>query len=122
MAALTLGQALEREHREIDGGIESFLDELDSGVRVDPSQLVTALESLRRHIYLEEVFLFPDLKAAGLMGPIFVMLREHGMLWRQLDAVTGMLADDILGAAASVELRKFLIQGTMPEGWVCSSA
>ena len=156
MAALTLGQALEREHREIDGGIETFLDELDSGVRVDPSRLVTALESLRRHIYLEEVFLFPDLKAAGLMGPIFVMLREHGMLWRQLDAVTGMLAqtsetevlrhscatllallsdhnakeepiiytqaDDILGAVASAELRKFLIQGTMPEGWVCSSA
>lgn len=98
MTALTLGQALEREHREIDGGIEAFVAALDgvdgtAATTADTAQLVAAFDGLRRHIYLEEEFLFPPLKAAGLMGPIFVMLREHGMLWKQMHAVSTLLAD-----------------------------
>jgi len=86
----TLGKALEIEHRDIDGGIEAYLASL--GGTADPAPLRAALAGLRRHIYLEEQFLFPPLKAAGLMGPIFVMLREHGELWRSMDAVEALLA------------------------------
>jgi regulator of cell morphogenesis and NO signaling len=86
----TLGKALEIEHREIDGGIEAYLSSLAG--TADPAPLRAALAGLRRHIYLEEQFLFPPLKAAGLMGPIFVMLREHGELWRSMDAVDALLA------------------------------
>ena len=100
MQSLTLGQALENEHREIDGGIEAYVASLgDAGdaagaagaAGVQTSLLLAALTGLRRHIYLEEEFLFPPLKAAGLMGPIFVMLREHGELWKQMDAVESLL-------------------------------
>jgi len=28
------------------------------------------------------VFLFPPLRDAGMVAPVFVMLREHGQMWR----------------------------------------
>lgn len=148
----TLAAALEREHREIDEGIEAFLEGLDEG-RGDAETLAPALAALRRHIYLEETFLFPPLSDAGLAAPVRVMLREHGDLWRtmgQLEdeesdddvrrALCRMLlaqlekhnsqeepilyphADSTLNAAASAELRAFLQSGQTPEGWVCSGA
>ena len=92
MQSMTLGQALELEHRAIDGGIEAYIASLASADTADPAPLLAALSGLRRHIYLEEEFLFPPLKAAGLMGPIFVMLREHGQLWRQMDTLDALLA------------------------------
>ena len=107
MEANTLGGALEREHRQIDGGIEAYLAGLDG--TADPEPLRAALDGLRRHIYLEEEFLFPPLRSAGLMGPIFVMLREHGQLWTSMDSVDQLLVD-------------FLARGTTPKGWVCSAA
>lgn len=88
----SLSVALEREHREIDGGIEAFLDALDAGT-VRPEPLTAALEALRRHIYAEEVFLFPPVREAGLVMPIFVMLREHGELWKRIDTLCGLLTD-----------------------------
>jgi regulator of cell morphogenesis and NO signaling len=90
--ATTLGAALEREHRDIDGGIEAFIAHSADGAR-DPAPLVRAMAGLRRHIYLEEEFLFPPLKAAGMMMPIFVMLREHGGLWNAMDALEARLND-----------------------------
>jgi regulator of cell morphogenesis and NO signaling len=69
----TLGSALEREHREIDGGIEKFAAGLEAG-GMDTEPLLQAMAGLRRHIYLEEEFLFPPLRANGMMMPIFVML------------------------------------------------
>ena len=90
--AETLATALEREHREIDGGIEKYLAGASTDGHPVPA-LTRALAGLRRHIYLEEEFLFPPLRAAGMMMPIFVMLREHGELWRALDEVDRMLTD-----------------------------
>ena len=82
----TLTAALEREHHEIDAGIASFLEGLDRDeVRADA--LGAAVAALRRHIFLEEEFLFPPLRAAGLLPPVLVMLREHGAIWRTLDAL-----------------------------------
>ncbi|WP_207346241.1 hemerythrin domain-containing protein [Arthrobacter sp. E3] len=99
MESMTLGQALELEHRAIDGGIEAYIASLSGAATANAEPLLSALSGLRRHIYLEEEFLFPPLKAAGLMGPIFVMLREHGQLWRQMDTVEEQLADGADAAA-----------------------
>ncbi len=93
MAEGTLAQALEREHREIDGGIEEYTKALSTGDG-DPAPLQRAMHGLRRHIYLEEEFLFPPLKEAGMTMPIFVMVREHGELWDAMDALDALLAGD----------------------------
>jgi regulator of cell morphogenesis and NO signaling len=80
----SLAAALEREHHEIDAGIAAFTAAPDS-----PQPLVRAIRALRRHIYLEEEFLFPLLREAeaGLTAPVFVMLREHAQIWATLDSL-----------------------------------
>ena len=92
MASLTLSAELTREHREIDVAIETFIESLDRGI-MQHELLTETLEALRRHIYLEEVFLFPPLRDAGIVMPIFVMMREHGQLWRTMDALTDLVAN-----------------------------
>lgn len=104
----TVASALEREHREIDGAIEQYLVGAGSGVQ--PTEPLTrALAGLRRHIYLEEEFLFPPLRAAGMMMPIFVMLREHGELWHALDDIDQMLTDFTAEAKISSACRELLL-------------
>lgn len=105
----TLGGALEREHREIDGGIESFTASLEAGGN-DTDPLVRAMAGLRRHIYLEEEFLFPPLREAGMMMPIMVMLREHGELWNTMDGVETLLAEDTEPEAMLKSCRELLAQ------------
>ena len=78
--------ALEHEHHEIEAGINAFLEGLSLGETRMP-ELTRAVDALRRHIYLEEEFLFPPLRAAGMIPPVLVMLREHGEIWRTLDAI-----------------------------------
>ena len=146
-----LAPTLEREHREIDAGIEAYIAEPGS----QAERLVKAIEGLRRHIYLEEEFLFPPLREAGMVPPVFVMLREHGELWNAMEDVESRLkrgddsdvivdacrelltligqhnlkeesviypqADAVLTAAASAELSTLLSEGRMPEDWVCSA-
>lgn len=103
----SLAQLLEREHREIDGGIEQFSAELREGSG-DVGPLVRATTALRRHIYLEERFLFPPLKAAGMVMPIFVMLREHGELWDAMDDLDRMLDSDAAAEALQAACRDLL--------------
>lgn len=147
-----LGAALEREHHEIDHGVEAF----DAGGAEAVPALQAAIAALRRHIYLEEEFLFPPMEAE-LAIPMSVMLREHGELWRTLDALEAQLAeaggeqqeaaitcrmllaqlaqhnmkeepifytraDASLGPQAASELTSFLETGEMPAGWVCQRA
>ena len=82
MGSESLAAALEREHREIDDGIAAF-----SASPADARPLTCAIGALRRHIYLEEEFLFPLLGEAepALRAPVFVMLREHAQIWAVLD-------------------------------------
>lgn len=88
-----LGAAMEREHHEIDEGIERFsLDELSGEERAD--SLKRAIDALRRHIFLEEEFLFPPMKA-DLAIPMMVMLREHGEIWRSLEEIEAKLAQGV---------------------------
>lgn len=149
-APSSLSAILEREHHEIDAGIEAFVAD------GDPAALRAALEALRRHIYLEEVLLFPPLRVGGLMMPIMVMIREHGEMWRLIDELTAGLADGADPAAlqpacrellallerhnskeepviyphadadmppqAATKLLKFIETGATPAGWVCQQA
>ena len=86
----TLAAVLEREHREIDAGVEAFLAaQGDGGSGIEA--LRRTIGALRRHIFLEEEFLFPPLRERGLVAPIFVMLREHGEIWDAMDALEAKL-------------------------------
>ncbi|MFN8175005.1 MAG: hemerythrin domain-containing protein [Solirubrobacteraceae bacterium] len=87
-----LGAALAREHHEIDAGIEGFGSE-HLGDRERAASLQRAIDALRRHIYLEEEFLFPPMEP-DLAMPTMVMLREHGEIWRRLDAIEAELSQD----------------------------
>ena len=86
----SLAAALEREHHEIDDGIAAF-----TASPGNPQSLTRAIRALRRHIYLEEEFLFPLLRQAepGLAAPVSVMLREHAQMWATLDTLERELHD-----------------------------
>jgi len=90
METESLAAALEREHHEIDAGIAAF-----TASPGDPRPLIRAIRALRRHIYLEEEFLFPLLGEAepGPRAPVFVMLREHAQIWATLDTLERELHD-----------------------------
>lgn len=105
----TLTAALEREHHEIDAGLESFVAGLDEG-QIRHEELARAADALRRHIYLEEEFLFPPLRAAGLIPPVLVMLREHGQIWRTLEALELEVGPGTVAATAQARCRELLEQ------------
>lgn len=88
-------EQLTLEHQQIDQGIEGIVD--GTG---EPQALMAALKLLRQHVYAEEQVLFPPLAETGLAMPIFVMNREHGLMWpliRSLEAAcaTGASADTL---------------------------
>lgn len=109
MAMESLAEALEREHREIDQGIETFASKLAAG-ESHPEPLTRAIHALRRHIYLEERFLFPALRETGLVAAVFVMLREHGQIWRTLDVLQLELRSGTAGASMLKLLRELAVQ------------
>ncbi len=88
----TIGAALEQDHREIDARFASFAEGVAAG-RVEAEQLQAASDGLRRHIWVEEELHFPPLRAAGLLGPLLVMLREHGQIWDLLDRLEAQVSD-----------------------------
>lgn len=91
---ISLAEALTAEHHEIDGGIERVA-ETGSGAGDDwVAPLLGTLAALRRHIYLEEELVFPPLSAGPLQMPIMVMLREHGEMWRRMDALEELVTGD----------------------------
>lgn len=104
-----LADALTREHHAIDSGIEAFMTDLTGTGPVDVRALETAAAALRRHIYLEESFLFPELKAAGLWPALMVMHREHGEIWRLLDDVSERVV--ALPTDPSAEARESVLAG-----------
>lgn len=82
MAATLPGQLLAIQHRHIDAGIKGVVD--GSG---EPPALAESLVLLRLHLYIEEVLLFPPLAKSGLTMPVFVMQREHGLMWPLLETL-----------------------------------
>ena len=107
-AGQSLAEALEREHHEIDAGIEAF--GTGGAPEAERKALVAAIAALRRHIYLEEEFFFPALSEAGLVAPVFVMLREHGQMWRTLDALTLQLRADAGTPEVRTLIRELTVQ------------
>jgi iron-sulfur cluster repair protein YtfE (RIC family) len=107
----SLAAALEREHHEIDEGIAAF-----SAEPGDRRPLTRAIRALRRHIYLEEEFLFPQLYQAqpGLAAPVFVMLREHGQIWALMDSLA-LLGADADGLAVTRQLTSHLLHHNRKE-------
>jgi regulator of cell morphogenesis and NO signaling len=109
----TLTALLEREHHEIDVGVEAYLDGVEHG-ESRAVELTRAVDALRRHIYLEEEFLFPPLRVAGMIPPVLVMLREHGEIWRTLEAITAGLGPEADGdatrAGVTEQCRELLAQ------------
>ena len=109
MSDTTLQAALEKEHRQIDSGIEAFIAR-----PMDTAPLLQSMDALRRHIYLEEDFLFPPLREAGLVMPILVMIREHGDIWQAMDGVAELLDNNapndavIEACAPCCNCRKFI--------------
>lgn len=100
----SVATALEREHREIDDGIEAYI-----AAPSDPKPLMSAIDALRHHIYVEEEFLFPLLCTAepGMAAPVSVMLREHAQIWATLDELEAELkagSDAALALALGMEL------------------
>ncbi len=106
MTEPTLADALETEHHEIDAGIYAFLE----GAADGRERLDAVFEELRRHIYLEEVYLFPPLREAGMMAPVFVMLREHGEMWQKLEEIEAALAVNAASESAATLCRELLTQ------------
>lgn len=89
-----LSETLEAEHKIVDAGIERFTHAVADGLP-DSDSLAEVLDLLRRHIYVEEEFLFPPLREAGMVMPILVMIKEHGEIWNlmdQLQAANGQSA------------------------------
>ena len=108
MADTTVGAALEREHRQIDEEIERATlaaTSAGAGDSGSSSVLVGAMDALRRHIYLEEEVVFPPLNVGGLMAALFVMRREHGEMWRTMDALAAALDGGADMAADGVRQR-----------------
>src|SRR5690606_25892344 len=93
---VSLAAAFTREHQQIDAGIEEYL--AGSSSTHEPMRraqpLLTAMEALRRHIYLEEEIVFPPLPQGPLMMPLMVMCREHGELWRRMEDLSVILEGD----------------------------
>ena len=91
---VSLAAALTAEHHAIDAGIEAFVSRTRGGETgagwAEPLQ--EAMQALRRHIYIEEELVFPRLRQGPLLMPIMVMYREHGEIWRAMDALDAQLA------------------------------
>ena len=85
MAAELLAVTLEREHHQIDEAIAAYIASPAHGRNPEP--LVRAVNALRRHIFLEEEFIFPKLRHAGTIAAMSVMLREHAQIWASLDTL-----------------------------------
>ncbi len=91
----SLAEALTAEHHEIDDVIERFARTgSETGDTDWVAALLGTLAALRRHIYLEEELVFPPLSAGPLQMPIMVMLREHGEMWRRMDALEELVTAD----------------------------
>lgn len=113
MQASSLAHALEREHQQIDAGIAAFTAD-----PADQRPLARAIAALRRHIYLEEEFLFPLLREAqpALAAPVFVMLREHAQIWDLLDTLEhAASADPGPGPALHKQLTVHLLHHNLKE-------
>lgn len=82
---------LEADHERMDAGFDTFIALAQAGT-IDRGAITPAIESMRRHLWVEEEYFFPPLREAGVVGPIVLALRDHGELWGLLDELERLLA------------------------------
>ncbi|MCL4342542.1 MAG: hemerythrin domain-containing protein [Candidatus Thermoplasmatota archaeon] len=142
---MIIRESLERDHDLEHGKLVEARISMIRG-QLDKDSFLEFVNNIRRHIYIEEEIIFPDLIGldSNLKGPISGLEMEHASLW--------MLMDRILEETASGEVRKSpkyldemerilavhnavestniypkikdervpnLEQAALPEGWIC---
>jgi regulator of cell morphogenesis and NO signaling len=101
-----------------------------------------------RYIHLKKEFLWPPLRASGMLSPVLVMRREQGEIWRAGDAFETNASPDrgrqlleqldhhhdqeetIIYPEGDTRLNddtgqrrhEFIGSGGMPAGWACRTA
>lgn len=96
-------ELLTAQHRAMELGIGGLVD--GSGSR---QELTRAVHLLRRHIYVEEAFLFPVIdQDQGRWMALAQMKYEHGDMWPHLERAIALLEakadlDDLLPAAQAL--------------------
>ena len=94
---------LTEQHRSMELGIAGLVD--GSGSR---QELADAVYLLRRHIHVEEAFLFPVIEQdAGRAMALAQMRYEHGDMWPHIESAINLLAakadlDDLLPASEAL--------------------
>ncbi|HEU0276796.1 MAG TPA: hemerythrin domain-containing protein [Rhodanobacteraceae bacterium] len=97
-------ELLTGQHRTLELGIGGLVD--GSGSR---PEFAAAVALLRRHIYVEECFLFPVIdQDRGRWMALAQMKYEHGDMWPHLESATTLLdagadLDDLLPAAQALQ-------------------
>lgn len=87
-----LSMALEKQHGAVDCAIHRYAETMSKGgdlaeVAASEEQMCALFDVGRKHIYFEETYLFPSVRARG--GEVFARLmnREHSRIWNMFDAV-----------------------------------
>lgn len=106
--AESLSKALEREHREIDDVLERYVGAAVASPEAG-ADLERAVAELRWHVYIEGGAALSPLRAAGMTGPILVMLREHGQMWSILDTLDQALRDEADQGTLRTACRQLLV-------------
>ncbi len=86
----TIRTLLESEHSWINKHFERFQQHLTGG-QVNENLFEEAAGVLRRHIYLEEESLPPEVEARGQTGLMEVMVLEHGEICWFLNGIRDLL-------------------------------
>ena len=107
-----MADALTREHRQIDAGIEAFVAGAGAGNPVgDVSEwaapLLVAMAAPRHEELVQHC------------SSMLELLEAHNS---KEEPIIYTRADADLPAEARAELQDFLRRGTMPDGWVCERA
>ncbi len=119
---MTNQDLLTEQHRSMELGIAGLVD--GSGSR---QELTDAVYLLRRHIYVEEAFLFPTIETDGRRTMALAQMRyEHGDMWPHIESAIGLLAanadlDDLLPASEAM-LRLLRIHDRKEEAAIYSVA
>ena len=101
--ATTNQDCLTEQHRSTALGITGLVD--GSGSR---AELTAGVHLLRRHIYVEEAFLFPVIEQdAGRWMALARMRYEHGDMWPHIESAVGLLTakaplEDLLPACEAL--------------------
>lgn len=119
---MTNQDLLTDQHRSMELGIAGLVD--GSGSR---QELADAVYLLRRHIYVEEAFLFPIIEQdEGRAMALAQMRYEHGDMWPHIESAIDLLAanadlDDLLPASEAM-LRLLRIHDRKEEDAIYSVA